>query len=116
MVVAESISFLFYSHHYKISFKIISLYNGRFLHALIAKNSIQRAFMACRMPSNDDSMRFSGQGSSMMRVFAYFDGDLEAQDLGGLAEVLFVDDADNLAGDVAGRRAVLFLAVFLQLI
>ena len=37
MVAVESISFLFYSHRYKISFKIISLYNGRFLHALIAK-------------------------------------------------------------------------------
>ena len=37
MVVIESISFLFYSYRYKILFKIISLYNGRFLHALIAK-------------------------------------------------------------------------------
>ena len=83
---------------------------------LLQKNSIQRAFMACRMLSNDDSMRFSEQGSSMMRVFAWFDGDLEAQDLGGLAEVLFVDDADDLAGDVAGRRAMLLLAVCLQLV
>lgn len=61
-------------------------------------------------------MRFFKQGSSMMRVFAYFDRDLEAQDLGGLAEVLFVDDADDLAGDVAGRRAVLLLAVCPQLV
>lgn len=83
---------------------------------LLQKNSIQRAFMACRMLSNDDSMRFSGQGSSMMRVFAWFDGDLEAQDLGGLAEVLFVDDADDLAGDVAGWRAMLLLAVCPQLV
>ena len=37
MVAVESISFLFYSHRYKISFKIILFYNGRFLHALIAK-------------------------------------------------------------------------------
>ena len=51
-----------------------------------------------------------------MRVFAWFDGDLEAQNLGGLAEVLFIDDADDLAGDVAGRCAVLFLAVFPQLV
>lgn len=83
---------------------------------LLQKSSIQRAFMACRMLSNDDSMRFSGQGSSLMRVFAWFDGDLEAQNLGGLAEVLFIDDADDLAGDVAGRCAVLFLAVFPQLV
>ena len=83
---------------------------------LLQKNSIQRAFMACRMLSNDDSMRFSGQDSSLMRVFAWFDGDLEAQDLGGLAEVFFVDDADDLAGDVAGRRAMLLLAVCPQLV
>ena len=51
-----------------------------------------------------------------MRVFTWFDGDLEAQDLGGLAEVLFIDDADDLAGDVAGRCAMLFLAVFPQLV
>lgn len=51
-----------------------------------------------------------------MRVFTWFDGDLEAQNLGGLAEVLFVDDADDLAGDVAGRRAVLLLAVCPQLV
>lgn len=61
-------------------------------------------------------MRFFKQGSSLMRFFAWFDGDLEAQDLGSLAEVLFVDDADDLAGDVAGRCAMLFLAVCPQLV
>lgn len=61
-------------------------------------------------------MRFFKQGSSLMRVFPWFDGDLEAQNLGGLAEVLFVDDADDLAGDVAGRCAMLFLAVCPQLV
>ena len=83
---------------------------------LLQKNSIQRAFMACRMLSEDDSMRCSGQGASLMRGFTYFAGDLEAQDLGGLAEVLFVDAADDLAGDVAGRRAMLLLAVCHQLV
>ena len=34
------------------------------------------------------------------------DGDLQAQDFGGLAEVVRVDDADDLVGEVANHRAV----------
>ena len=43
-------------YHLK-SFRFIT---DGFYMLLLQKNSIQRAFMACRMLSNDDSMRFSG--------------------------------------------------------
>lgn len=44
------------------------------------------------------------------------DGDLQTQDFGGLAEVVRVDDADDLAGEVANHRAMLLLTVVLQLV
>ena len=44
------------------------------------------------------------------------DGDLEAQDFGGLVEILRINEANDLAGDIAEQRAVLLLAVGQELL